>query len=805
MNRILPDLLHGLRQLRRNPGVTLTALAALAIAIGANTAMFSVVDTVLLRPLPYNEPERVVMVWEDASRIGFPRNTPSPANWKDWQEQNHVFTAIAAVRGALYNLTGDGLPERAIGRRATANLWQVLGTKPLLGRTFSAEEDRTGAKVVVIGHGLWQRRYGADAGILGRKILLNDEPWIVIGVMPPHFAFPSRRTEIWTPAAFDAQTLARRGSHFLQCVARLRDGVTVQEAQAEMGAIAGRLAAQYPNTNSGLGAVVIPIGEQVTGDSRTGLILLFAASGFVLLIACANIANLLLATATARRRELAVRAALGAGRGVILRQLLTESLVLAGLGAALGLLVAPIGMAALAKLIPVGLVDTELHLDWRVLTFTALAAVLTGLLFGGLHGVTAGKSNLNEALRQGGRGSAGGRGHWLRDGLVVSQTALALALLTAAGLMVQTLYRLQHVDLGLRQDHLLTLSTDLADSRYPDAAHREGFFRAAIERVRRIPGVVNAGYTSALPLTEEGNTNGYIVEGQNPVERHNQDALFRVMTAGFLETMGARLREGRTLTEDDRAATAPVVLVNETLAKRHWPDGNAVGRRISLEGSEGKELWLTIAGVVHEVRDRGITIGTKPAVYMPLAQAGSYWPRPADLAIRTKVDPMTILPAVRVAIAEVDKDQPLAAIRTMDQVMEEVLGRQHQQMILFGGFAGLALVLAVTGIYGVISYVVAQRRREIGVRMALGATPGEILEMVFRSGGRLIAAGIVVGLALSMAGARLMASLLYEVPAHDPATLVLAGSVLAAAGLAACAIPARAAATVDPAIVLRNE
>ncbi len=804
MNRLLPDLRHAFRMLLRTPGVTATALLALALAIGANTAMFSVVDAVLLRPLPYPEADRVAFIWEDASQIGFPRNTPAPANWKDWNEQNGVFTEIAATRGYGYQLTGDGPPEQVVSRRATASLWSVLGTRPMLGRTFTEAEDKSAAKVAVIGYGLWQRRYGGDPGVLGRKVLLSGEPFTVIGVMPSRFSFPTWRTEIWTPSSFTPADLARRGVHFLQCVGRLREGVTMAQARTEMRGIGKRLEAQYPDTNRSIGVVVVPIAEQVAGDSRTGLIVLFAASGFVLLIACANIANLLLARAAGRRREIAIRAVLGAGRGVIVRQLLTESLLLAGLGAILGIALAGPGMKGLERLIPVEMIATPLTLDLRVLAFTSLAAVFTGLLFGGFLDFSLGRDELHESLRQGGRTLAGDFRHYLRDGLVVSQTALALALLTAAGLMIQTLYNLQHTDLGLRTDHLLTLTTDLARTRYPEHAQREAFLTSVLAKVRALPGVAAAGYTSALPLTTVGNTNGYIVEGQTQVKANTQDALFRVVTPGFHETMEARPREGRFFSDDDRASTLPVVIINETFANRHWPGQSPLGKRIDLQLNE-LPRWLTIVGVVKEIRERGINIETKPAVYMALAQAANYWPIPSDLAIRTAVEPLALLPAVRQAIWSVDKDQPLTDIRTMNDVVDEELGSQNRQMLLLGGFALLALVLAVTGIYGVISYVVAQRRREIGVRIALGAVPPQILAMVFRDGGRLIVGGLVLGIALSLAEARMMSALLYGVRPQDPATVSAAAMLLALVGFAACAIPARAASVVDPAIVLRDE
>jgi putative ABC transport system permease protein len=804
MSRILSDIRHGIRLHLRTPGVTATALIALALAIGANTAMFSIVDAVLLRPLPFDDPDRLVMVWEDSSKIGFPRNTPAPANWNDWRRENSVFTDIAATRGASYSLTGDGPPERVIGRRVTGSFWTVLGAAPGLGRTFTEEEDRLNAKVAVLSHSLWQRRYGADRGIIGRKILLSDEPFEVIAVMSPEFSFPHRRTEIWTPASFTPADLERRSSHFLQCVARLRPGATLEQAQSEMRVIAKRLEQRYPGSNRDVGAVVVPLSEQMTGASRTGLIVLFAASGFVLLIACANVANLLLARAMAREREIAVRTALGAGRGAIVRQLLTESLLLSSAGALLGIAFARLAMIALEKLVPGQMASVSLQLDVRMLLFTVVITVATAVLFGTLPALMLGRVEVQDALKQGGRTASSGGRRRLREVLVVSQTALALALLSGAGLMIQTLHHLQHVDLGLRTDQLLTLTTELATSRYPDHSKREAFFTRALDAVRQIPGVLSAGYTSDLPLTAMGNTSGYVLEGQTNVEANSQDALFRVVTPDFLDTIGAGLREGRMLTAADRPNTQPVILINETFADRHWRGQSALGKRVSIQRT-AEPRWLTVAGVVKEIRERGINIETKPAVYMPLAQSDGYWPVPADLAIRAAVEPASLMTAIRSALASVDRDQPIADVRTMTEVVDEQLMREQQQMWLLTVFGLLALVLAATGLYGVISYAVSQQRREIGVRMALGARPSAILGMVFGRGSLMVAGGVVLGLALSVVGSRLIATMLFGVRANDPLTLGSSAAILAAVALAACILPAVAASRVDPASVLREE
>lgn len=804
----MQDLRHALRLLRRNPGFTAIAVLALALGIGANTAIFSVVDAVLLQQLPYEDPSRIVAVWEDASAHGFPRNTPAPANWVDLRKQNTVFTDIAASAGRSVNLTGDGPPEYIIGRRTTANFWTVLGTQPLMGRTFTDEEDRKSAKVAVISYSLWQRRFGGDPKMIGRKIILSDEPYEAIGIMPSSFVFPSRTNEIWTPASMPPEELARRGSHYLQCVARLKPGVSLEQARAEMSVVANRIAQQYPESAKGLGFVAVPLREQLVGNSRIALIVLLIAAGCVLLIACANLANLLLARSAGRQQEMAVRAALGAGRGRIIRQMLTESLTLAGAGALLGLAFARLGMIALEKLIPGGLALPTLSIDLRILAFTIGISILTGILFGLAPAITTSRTELHDTLKQGGRGSAGTRRQWLRDVLVVSEVALALLLLTGAGLMIQTLRNLENVDIGMRRDHLLTLGTDLPQSRYPDFAKRSSFYRAVLEKARAVPGVINAAYTSNLPLTAMGNTSGYLFDGQTWSDNDGQDALFRVVTPSFLDTMRASLREGRWFTEDDRPNTQPVMVINETFANRHWAGQSPIGKRFHVGFNSSKpedRRWLTVIGVIKEIRERGIDIGLKQAMYMPEAQAELYWPKPSDLAIRTSVDPQSITNAVRQVIWSIDRDQPIARVRTMDEVSDRQLEARSQQMTLLTTFAALALILASLGIYGVLSYAVAQRTQEIGVRMSLGATPQSIVGLVLNRGLALTAVGLVLGIIGSLAAGRMVKTMLFGIKEQDPTTLVAVSLVLLIVAAMACLIPALRASRVDPVIALRNE
>ncbi len=805
MAAFLDDILYGTRLLRRSPGFSAAAILALALGVGANTAIFSVVDAVLLAPLPYADESRLAMVWEDASYIGFPRNTPAPANWVDWRKQNTVFTDIAATRGVTYSITGDGPPEQVFGRRTTANLWTILGTQPLLGRVFSDPEEKSGARLAVIGYGLWQRRYGADAGVIGRKILLNNEPYTVAAVMPRGFTFPSRLMDIWTPAAFTPDELSRRSSHFLQCVARLKPDVTLAQAQSEMNVIMKRLEQQYPASNRRIGATVVSMREQMAGDTRPALIALWCAAGCVLLIACANIANLLMARGTERQREMAVRAAIGAGRIRLIRQLLTESLVLAVLGAASGLALARGGMRVLEGLVPPQMAAVTLDLDARVLWFTLAVSLFTGLLFGAAPALAGARVQLHDALKQGGRGSVGRRHDLLRDGLVVVQVSLALVLLTGAGLMIQTLYRLQHVDIGIHTDHLLTLQTYLPASRYPTHAARVAFVNAVLEKVKALPGVTDAGYTSNLPLTTRGNTNGYILQGVPQQDLQSQDALFRVVTTDFLQTMGVRLREGRFFSAADQAHTQPVVIVNETFADRHWRNQSALGKGIQVDNRGQDRPWLRIVGVVREIRERGVDEDLKPAIYMPHSQSEHEWPIPAEMAVRASVDPLALASAVRQAVWSVDKDQPIARLRTMEDLAGVGLEGRRESMTLLALFAALALVLAVIGIYGVLSYMVLQRSREIAVRMAMGARPSQVLGMIASRGLSLTAVGLTIGIAASLAVTRWIGTLLFEVRPRDPWTLAAVSAVLALVALSACLIPARRAARVHPASALRNE
>jgi predicted permease len=799
----LTNLRYALRQVRENPGFFVLAVAALALGIGANTAIFSAVEAVLLKSLPYNHPEQLVMVWEDASFIGFATNTPAPANYVDWKAQNQVFTDMAARRASSMSLTGDGAPEELYGQRVTPNFFDVLGVQPAVGRVFTEEEDKAKEQVVLLSYGLWLRRFGGDRSILGRSILLNRVATKVLGVMPNGFFFRERNVDYWTPLSFTPERWAQRNNHFLNVVARMKPGVTKERAQKDMDTIAARLQQQYPASNAKVGALVVPMQEDFAGDARNGLLVLQVASVFVLLIACSNLANLLLARSTGRRREIAVRLALGASRGQIAGQLLTESLLLSVVGGALGLGVGQACWGAFGKLVPAQVGEGGFQINGQILLFTAVISIAAGLLFGLVPALRATDLSLHDALKEGARSGESRGGLRLRDGLVVGQFALAFALLAAAGLMIQTMWNLRKVDVGFRTEHLLTMAVPLPETEYSDKEKRRNFFSEVITNVRALPGVKGAGFASDAPFTATGDTYGYLVEGEPPLMPGEiNDALYREVTPGYLEAIGATLREGRLLGEGDREEGQLVVVVNEFFAKRHWPGRSAIGKRIRFDDMD-EPSWRVVAGVVQDIRERGLLLEMKPAMYVPIGQVkpDSY----SNLVVRTAMEPASAIKAVESAVWSVDAQQPVTLIRTMDQLMEEDVADRTRPMILLGVFAGLAMVLACIGVYGVLSYAVAQRIREIGVRMALGAKPVDVTRMVLGRGMKLSAIGLLVGGALAAGLAVLLRTLLFGVTMMAPGIYAGTAAALVLVAMAACVIPARRAARVDPAVALRNE
>jgi putative ABC transport system permease protein len=806
MRTFLQDLRYGLRMLAKSPGFTAAALLTLTLGIGATAAIFSVVDAVLLRALPFRDPSRLVAIYEDDSHNGFPRNTPAPGNFADWKQQTQVFEDAAAIAWSVYNLSGKGEdPERLEGEKATYNLFSVLGVTPELGRVFTADEDRPGFQhVALISHELWTRRFGADRKVIGREILLNNEKHTVIGVLPRGFHFAATNGDIWTPMAFTSEQQVDRGSHYLYTVGRLQPGVTVEKANAALQVLLKTRARQYPDELRFLDRFVAePLQTSYTFEIRKGLIVLMAAVGFILLIACANIANLLLSRAAGRRRELAVRTALGANRTRLVRQLLTESALMAIGGGALGILLADWCFLFLKNLIPEELSRTvALTLDFRVLAFTVAVSLACSLLFGLAPALQISGIDLNEVLKQGGRGNTGPRRSLFRSALVIGEVALSLVLLVGSGLMIESFSNMRGLNPGFQADHVLTMRLQVPSTKYGDFARRTQFFQTVLERVRTIPGVKVAGFTSALPLTWKGGTTSFTPEHIVIPRGLVNDANNRVVTPGYFEALRIPLRKGRLFDEHDGPNALPVALINETMARKFWQNMNPVGMRFQHNGSGP---WIQIVGIVGDVRQMGLNELPRQEMYFPYWQAEKNWMVPRDLAIRTAGDPMALVASVKRTIASIDRDQPISDIKTMDQWLDEEVASRQVQTTLLGGFAALALVLACIGIYGVLAYVVTQRTQEIGVRVALGADSASIFRAVAKQGMSLAGAGIVLGVAASLALSHGLQSLLFDVKPTDPLTYLGAALVFALVASLACYIPARRAAQVDPLVALRYE
>jgi putative ABC transport system permease protein len=813
------DLRYGARMLRKQPGFTFVAVLTLALGIGANTAIFSMVNAVLLRPLPYHDPARITMLWSDnpAIQLGLRELPPTNADIVDWREQNQVFERIAAYRSSFANLSAEGEAERVGGAAVTFDFFPLLGIDPILGRTFTAEEDQPDKnRVVVISHGLWRRGFGGDPNILGKTVTLDSVDFTVIGVMPPGFNFPrgaemppgygfGPQADIWIPLAMSAERWQRRNQRQLVAIGRLKPGVSLAQAQAEMSSIAQRQAQDHPDTNAGWLVRLVSLKDQVVGKTRPLLLVLLGAVAFVLLIACADVANLLLARAAARQKEIAIRAALGAGRRRVIRQLLTESVLLSSLGGALGLLVAYWGVEVLIAASPTNiprLRDTTLDL-W-VLGFTAGISLLTGILFGLAPAVQATRTNLSEALKDGGRGSATAVQRRLHSLLIVSEVALALVLLVGAGLLIRSFSRLMAVDPGFNPQSVLAMDVMLPGAKYRTQESRRNFYQQVLARVETLPGVSAAGGISDVPLSGAEGLYGLAIEGQPPVSRGqepNTDG--RYVTTNYFRAMGVPLLEGRAFTESDVAGRPEVAIINETIARQLFPGEDPIGKRIKLgRADDSNESWLTVVGVVGDVKSAALESAPRPQVYRPFMQFS--WTN-LSLVIRTESDPLQLASAVRSEVKAIDPNQPVANVRTMEQAVTESVARRRFIMLLLSLFAAMALVLTVVGLYGVISYSVTQRTHEFGVRMALGAQARDVLRLVVRDGLRLTALGVGIGLAAAFALTRGMASLLFNVSASDPLTFALVTALLVVVAIVSSCIPARRATKVDPIIALRYE
>ena len=802
---LLADLRYAVRVLRKTPVFTVAAIGTLALGIGANTTIFSLVQALLLQPLPYQNPDQVVLVWEDQTgAAGVPRAVSAPANYRDWRASSRSFTDMAATGFAFTNLTGDGAPEVVLGRRVTANFFSVLGVQPVLGRDFTAADDTSGARVVIISHALWQRRYRGDPGIVGRTISMSvqrvgDVTHEVIGVAPSSLVFLSRDIDYWVPMQFSPEEAATRGNHFLDVVARLKPGASVEAADAEVRTIAKRLSEQYPDTNRGIGAVVVPIREHVLGASRVQVIALMSAAAAIVLIACANLASLLLARASVRRGEYAVRLSLGATRGRLTRQVVVEALCLSIGGGVLGLAIPVLTTTFIERIVPIGLQAFTVSLmDWRLLAFAGALSIATGLLFSVGPAFQSAHASTADVLQQHARGNVGGRSGAFRDSLVVVQVAATLVLLVAAGLMLRTLANLNAVALGFDANNLLTMQAPLMP-KWADPIKRPAFYETVLDGVRALPGVRGAAFGSTLPF-QAGSSRFFSIDGRQPLPGEQRDTLFRIGTADYLQTLRVTPVEGRLLDARDGRDAPRAVVVNETLVRQFMAGQSALGRQIRFDPTEPP---FTVVGVVKDVLERGYGQEAKPAVYVTSAQGPRFFPT-INLIVRVNGDPLGYVPAIQRIVRAVDPDQPVRLARTMTDLIGLTIGDRRQQTTLLVVFGALALVIASLGLYGLLAQTVSARGREIGIRMALGATWRNVLRTVMSRGIVLTGAGVGIGAVLAWSVTRALDTLLYGVRATDPLTFVMVAALLGTVSAVACAIPAVRAARVDPMLVLRD-
>lgn len=792
------DLRFALRNLRKNPSFTFLAVAALAIGIGANTTIFGVVDTVLLRPLPYPDGDRLVMLWATDSRLADGSMPVTPADYADWRAQSKSFTGFAAGSDAAYNITGGGDPEMVIGYRWSPEIFGLLGLRPQVGRTFTAED---GEHVAVLGDGLWRRRFGADPNIVGKTITLDQVSYTVLGVMPATHQYPSD-FDVWTPLRIPPEAAGSRDQRFLRIVARLAPGVTVERARAEIAGIGQQLAATYPDTNRHRGATVTSVRDMGVADIRPTLLVLLGAVGLVLLLVCNNLASLVLARSQARAREIAVRAALGASRRRIVRQLLTESLALSLVSGALGLLLAAWGVGLLVHVFPKRIGNLaiphidHIPLDARMVAFTFLAATVTGILFGIAPALASSRPDLERTLREGAIATSA-RGARLRRLMVAGEIALALVLAAGAGLLARSFQRVASQDLGFDPTSVLTVRAILPDTRYATPAQQRQFVTDALARLRALPGVHAVGAVSTVPLSRWWSDTSFTVEGRAGDELKSA---FNVVDAGYFAAMRIPLLRGRGFADADREGVPEVCVVDRLLVTRYFPGEDALGRRLNF-GTPAEPRWRTIVGIVGDVKQFGPTEEPRTTVYVPFSQRA--WPLLA-FAIRTEGEPKQLAGAVRSAIWSIDGDQPISYVMTFDDLLADTLAPLRVTLAALASFAALALALAALGVYGVMAFAVAQRRREIGIRVALGAQRRDVARMVLRQALRIAVLGVAVGLALGLALGRLLASLLYQVGASDPLTFAGVAAMMTVVAMVGAWLPARAAARVDPMTALRE-
>jgi len=794
------DLRFAFRQLLKNPGFTSVAVLTLALGIGANSAIFSVVNGVLLRPLSFPEPERLVRLHESNVRLGFPIFSVAPGTFIDWQTQNHVFENLAAINSSDFNLTGLDKPERVSAFRVSATFFPILRVRPELGRLFLPEEDAAGRNdVVLLSRWFWQKRFGGDKQMVGKQITLNGQSRTIIGVVD----VPTMDPALFVPLSLPDEEHNNQGGHYVDAVGRLNPGVSLKQAHADMDVVARNLERQYPEAKLGWTVGIRPMLETIVGDVRPALILLLWAVVFVLLIVCANVANLLLARAAARQKEFAIRSALGAARWNLIRQLLTESLLLGFLGGLGGVIVGALGLKFLLRLQPVNLPRLqEVHLDGRVLVFTLLVSLATSLIFGLVPALQTTRADLNDSLKEEGRGmTAGRRRHRLRSGLVIAEMALSLILLVDAGLMIRSFVRVNSQPPGYQTSHLLGVDIGLPGTKYRNVQEQAAFFDDLLEHAVHTPGIESVGTVSDLPLSGRNAWIAVSVDGKpRPALGEPSSAAYRQISQNYFHTMKISLVRGREFTEQDRNSSAAVAVVNETFARTFFPKGEALGRRIQV--SDGGPNPCEIVGVIKDVKNFGLEEKPPAEMYFPYHQRSwGYF----SMVVRTTAEPASMGPMIRDLVVAIDKDQPIHNLRTMDQLLLNSTAGRRFMMVLMGLFAGIAVILCATGIYGLISYVVAQRTHEFGIRMALGAKIADIIYLVVRQGGGLALAGLVLGLAGAWASTRLLANQLYEIKPYDPVTFIAVGLMLVMVAFLACYLPARRAANVDPMEALRCE
>ena len=813
---LLHDLRYNVRTLFKRPGLVITITLILALGIGANTTIFSVVNAVLMRPLPYEAQDRIVMVWETNQSKAIPRSIVSPANFLDWKEQSNAFDHLAAFRFWFFTVTGAGEPNIYHGARVSADFFPLLGVKPEFGRNFGPEEEQVGRDhIVILSHALWQRRFAGDPNIIGQPLTVDGEPFTIIGILPASFRFTrvlNAELELWMPIAFTPQQLTREDKSII-VYGRLKDGVSLSQAQAELNGITRRLEQQYPKTNSGWAAQVNNLHEQSTRPIRPTLLILMVVVVFVLLIACANVANLLLTRATTRQKDVAIHLALGSSQYRLVRQLLIESLLLALLGGAAGLLLAYWGISFLNVILLDRIPYLEkLSLDVRVLAFTLVVSLLVGIIVGLIPGLRASRLNLSEVLKEGGRSlsEAPGRRR-LRNVFVVLEVTLAVPLLISAGLMLRSSLLLQNIDRGINLQNVLTMQISLPPAKYSTAQQTATFYQQTLHRIQAEPGVQSVSAVNFLPLTNLGDATSLTIEGRNPSPA-GQDvtASYRVIDQNYFRTMGIPLLRGRYFTEQDNDESHGVVMINQTMARRYWPDEDAVGRRLQPHfptvkvpwRPESTNTWLTIVGIVGDVAEAGLTDEQPAEIYVPYLQNPSAL---MNLLVRSTSDPLRLVPAVRAQVWAVDPDQPVYNVKTMENVFSQSIAAPQVITSLLATFAAVALILAAVGVYSVMSYSVAQRTHEVGIRMTLGAQQQHVLRMIVGQGLRLVLVGVAIGLTTAFAVTRVIANLLFGVTPTDPLIFILVPMLLVLVAMLASYLPARRAVRVDPIIALRNE